>query len=78
MVTPWCCCWYRAKATEKNGASNVEPAPVRAPGWPTGMALAVASAAAELPVVLVELPLLHAPRASRMIATAAAVTGHGT
>ena len=39
MVTAGCCCWYLAKATEKNGASNVEPAPVRVGparrwGWP--------------------------------------------
>ena len=36
MVTPGCCCWYLAKATEKNGASNVDPAPVRVGAWPPG------------------------------------------
>ena len=70
MVTPGCCCWYLAKATEKNGASDVEPAPVRVPGWLAGMALAVASAAAELPVLLVV--LVHAPSRTRTIAMAAA------
>jgi hypothetical protein len=36
ILTPRCCCWYLAKATEKNGASNVDSAPVRVGGWPPG------------------------------------------
>jgi len=69
MVTPGCCCWYLAKAAEKNGASNVDPAPVRAGLWPPGPVLAAATADAEVPVVVV---LVQAPAARRMIAAAAA------
>jgi hypothetical protein len=66
MVTPGCCCWYLAKARAKNGATYVEPAPVRVPGPPLGPALA-----AVLAVLVVA--LLHAPRARTMIAAAAAL-----
>ena len=69
MVTPGCCCWYLAKAAEKNGASNVDPAPVRVGFWPPGPVLAAATADAEVLVVVV---LVQAPTARRMIAAAAA------
>jgi hypothetical protein len=69
MVTPGCCCWYLAKATAKNGASNVEPDPVRVGLSPPGPALAAATADA---AVLVLVELVQAPTARRMIATAAA------
>jgi hypothetical protein len=51
----------------KNGASNVDPAPVRVPG----LALNVATGAAEVVVVV----LVQAARASRMIVAAAARRG---
>ena len=51
MVTPGCCCWYLAKATEKNAASNVDPDPVRVGGCPPGPVLVMATADAEAPVV---------------------------
>jgi hypothetical protein len=69
MVTAGCCCWYRAKATAKNGATNVERAPVRVPVWPPEPVLAVASGDAEVAVLAV---LVHAPTARRMIAVAVA------
>ena len=69
MVTPGCCCWYLAKATEKNGASNVEPDPVRVGLWPPGPVLAAATADA---AVLVLVVLVQAPTARTMIAAAAA------
>ena len=45
MVTPGCCCWYLAKARSKNGASKVDPAPVRVGAWPLALAAATAGAA---------------------------------
>ena len=57
----------RAKARAKNGATYVEPAPVRVPGPPLGMAVAVVLVAG----VVVVLP--HAARARRIIAAAAAL-----
>src|SRR5271166_1615940 len=75
MVTPGCCCWYRAKAWAKNGATNVDPAPVRVGGWPPGPALATASADAEVPGGLVLVVLVHAATATRMIAAAAQMAG---
>src|SRR6185436_6340467 len=65
MVTPGCCCWYRAKATVKNGASNVDPAPVRVGAWPPGLAAATTDAAVPGLVVLVQAAV------SSAIATAA-------
>jgi hypothetical protein len=65
-VTAGCCWWYRAKARAKNGATYVDPAPVRVPGPPLGPVLA-----AVLAVLVVV--LLHALRARRMIAAAAAL-----
>jgi hypothetical protein len=56
-----------AKARAKNGATYVEPAPVRVPGPTLGPALAAVFVAG---VVVV---LVHAPRARRMIAAAAAL-----
>src|SRR2546423_8622595 len=52
MVTPGCCCWYLAKATVKDGASNVEPAPVRVGAWPPALAAATTDAAVPGPAVL--------------------------
>jgi hypothetical protein len=73
MVTPGCCCcWYLAKATEKNGASNVDPAPVMVGLWPGGPVLAATAADAGVPV---ELVLVQAARVSRMIAAADQMTG---
>ena len=66
-MTAGCCWWYRAKARLKNGATYVEPAPVRVPGPPPGPALAAVIVALEVVV------LLQAPRARRMIAAAAAL-----
>ena len=71
MVTPGCCCWYLAKATEKNGASNVDPAPVRVGFWPPGMVLAAATADAEEPLLAV---LEQALAARTATAAAAAQT----
>jgi hypothetical protein len=68
MVVPGCCCWYLVKATEKNGASNVEPAPVRVGAWPPGPALAAATADVGVFVLVVLVQAL----AARMISTAAA------
>src|SRR5579859_2292421 len=68
MVTAGCCSWYFAKATEKNGASNVDPAPVRAGGWPPGPRVTAATAE----VVLLVAVLLQAAMARRVIAAAAA------
>jgi hypothetical protein len=65
MLTPGCCCWYRAKATEKNGASNVDPAPVRVGGWPE---LAAVTTDAAVPGLLV----LVQAAVSNAIAAAAA------
>jgi hypothetical protein len=70
MVTPGWCCWYLANATAKNGASKVEPDPVRVGLVPPGPALAAATADAEPPVVLGVLVLLQAATAREMIAAA--------
>ena len=75
MVTPGCCCWYWAKAAEKNGASNVDPDPVRVGGCPPGPMLAAAAADAGAPAVLVPVVLVQAARVRRMIAAAAVMAG---
>src|SRR5262245_53533312 len=72
MVTPRCCCWYLAKATEKNGASNVEPAPARVGLWLPGLLLAAAATDAEVPGDAGLAVLVHAVAASRMIAATGA------
>ena len=74
MVTPGCCCWYFAKATAKNGASNVDPDPVRVGGRPPGPVLVMATADAEAPVVpgVLGVVLEQALTASTMIAAAVA------
>jgi hypothetical protein len=74
MVTPGCCCWYLAKATAKNGASNVDPAPVMVGLWPGAPVLAATAADAGVRVELV-LVLVQAARVSRMIAAADQMTG---
>src|SRR5438093_4027476 len=70
MLTPGCCWWYLAKATAKNGATNVDPAPVRVALWPPEPKLATVGADPALVVAAVVVE--HAPRASRMTAAAAA------
>lgn len=69
MVTPGCSCSYLAKATAKNGASNVEPAPVRVGLWPPGPSLTAATA--DVVGLGVVVALLHAATARRLIAAAA-------
>src|SRR6185437_12643067 len=70
MVTRGCCCWYLAKATEKNGASNVDPAPVRVGAWPPGLA---ATTEAAVPGLLVLAVLVQAAASSAITAAAAQV-----
>ena len=70
MVTPGCCCWYRAKATEKNGASNVDPAPVRVGACPPGLAAATTDAAVS---GLLVAALVQAAASSAIAAAAAQV-----
>src|SRR5438034_290081 len=71
MVTPGCCCWYREKATLKNGASNVDPAPVRVGLWLFGPPLTAATADAGGPALVMP-DVLHAPTARMMIAATVA------
>src|SRR5689334_22813261 len=71
MVTWGCCCWYLAKATEKNGASNVDPAPVRVGAWPP--ALAAATTEAAVSGLLVLAVLVQAAASSAITAAAAQV-----
>jgi hypothetical protein len=59
-----------AKATAKNGATNVDPAPVRVAPWPPEPKLATVGADPALVVATVVVE--HAPRASRMTVAAAA------
>jgi hypothetical protein len=75
MVTPGCCWWYRVKAALKNGASNVDPAPVRMGSWPPGPALTAAATWPEVPGALVAAVLVQAPAANRTIAAAAQLAG---
>ena len=63
MVTAGCCCWLLAKATEKNGASNVDPAPVRVGEWSPGPTVAATTAE----VVLLVAVLLQAAAARRAV-----------
>src|SRR6185312_7572567 len=67
-LMPGCSWWYRAKARLKNGASNVDPAPVSVSVWPPVAGLAVATSVAE--VFGVVAVVVHPARARTMIAAA--------
>jgi hypothetical protein len=76
MLAAGCCWWYLAKARSKNGASKVEPAPVRVARWPPEPKLAVLGADTALVVAVAVVE--QAASAKRMTAAAAQVVRCGT